>query len=74
MKRQNKAQTTGKEKVSKTKDDEQTIKGHNGSNHERFEAHIAFLRAEHDLNTPTVGVIGQNRFILQGRIGAEEFY
>ena len=65
-------QAARKEKVSQTKDDKQTIKGLNGSDHERFEAHIAFLRAEHDLNTPTVGVIAQNRFILQGRIGAEK--
>ena len=72
MKGQNKAQTGSKEKVSQTKDDEQTIKRLNGSDHERFEPHIAFLRAEHDLNPPTVGVIAQNRFILQGRIGAEK--
>lgn len=72
MKRQNKAQTASKEEVRQTKNDEQTIKGLNSSDHERFEPHIAFLRAEHDLNSPTVGVIAQNRFILQGRIGAEK--
>ena len=33
---------------------------------------MAFLRAKHDLDTPTVRVIAQNRFILQGRIGAEK--
>ena len=72
MKGQNKAQTARKEKMSQTKDDEQTIKRLNGSDHERFEPHITFLRAEHDFHTPTVGVIVQNRFILQGRIGAEK--
>ena len=72
MKRQNIPQTTGKEEVSQTKNDEQTIKCFNGSDHEGFETHIAFMRTEHDLNTPTVGVIGQNRFILQRRISAEE--
>lgn len=30
------------------------------------------MRAKHDLNPPTVGVIEQDRFILQGRIGAEK--
>ena len=72
MKRQNKPPTASKEKVSQTKDDEQTIKGLNGSDHERFEPHIAFLRAEHDLNTPTVGVIAQNRFIFQGKNRSKE--
>ncbi len=58
--------------MSETKDSEESVKSLGGSYHETLEAQIAFLRAKHYLNFPTMGVVFKNRYVIQGKIRAQE--
>lgn len=66
---QNGTQVARKEEVGKAENNEQPVKSPNSPHHKAFETHIAFLRAEHDLNAPAVGIISQNRIIIQRKKG-----
>ena len=70
VERKQEAKATRKEEVRHRENQQQTVNGLSSSDHKTLQTKIAFIGTKKDLNSPTVGIIIQNRLVREGGIGA----